>query len=396
MRLNRLFFLSLLCLSTASAARDIDLDRIYIKSSSVPYKKLVSSKIESYKIAGSKFLDDEVVSAEWASGNEIIYVRETKPSNIIYSYNTLSHEKNELARLTGAILYVKTTHGGRFAIIKRLVQDRSIIPEGEITVLNIESKKIFSIKTAYPFQDFTVKPAGESIIYEDTGGILEHDLFSGTKKIMLERTRYSQIISAYEPASCHVSRSGTSFAVISGSGGNYRTVIISGNRTSEFPGITSPSEFCWLTDTIYAYRSGFAGFFGAHLFNTKTKEKRDLVAVSLNTNISCSRYTPLISVLRDQMINIYKADESDIIVTFLEGEDISFSPDNIRFLSMFNKKLFVTNINILKKRIYDLRKNSAEILKLYELSLTQKKDFENDFSEQYVRRKISLYRGAGR
>jgi len=75
----------------------------------------------------------------------------------------------------------------------------------------------------------------------------------------------------------------------------------------------------------------------------------------------------------------------------LEGEDVSFSPDGNRFISLYLKKLFITSMATVKKKNIELAKTAKEISALYRNLLDARGDMANEYSPEYIRKKISIY-----
>ena len=86
-----LFFLFIILLKLS--AKDIDLDKIYIKKNSRFYKRLFNKKIDIYRTINSDFVDSNIIFANWINGNKLIYVKELPAINIIYSYNRKNNQK---------------------------------------------------------------------------------------------------------------------------------------------------------------------------------------------------------------------------------------------------------------------------------------------------------------
>jgi len=70
---------------------------------------------------------------------------------------------------------------------------------------------------------------------------------------------------------------------------------------------------------------------------------------------------------------------------------VSLSPNGNRFISILNGRLFIVTIDCIGKNEILLRRSWAAILATYrELSL-DKRHWENEYSLDYIRRKIRLY-----
>jgi hypothetical protein len=99
----------------------------------------------------------------------------------------------------------------------------------------------------------------------------------------------------------------------------------------------------------------------------------------------------MVSFLQDQIILIYDVRRNTIVNIGLEGEDVFFSPDGSRFISLYLKKLFINNVNMIKRKNMELVKITKQINILYKNLLELKNDWMNEYSPEYIRKKISVY-----
>src|SRR5208337_5305446 len=99
----------------------------------------------------------------------------------------------------------------------------------------------------------------------------------------------------------------------------------------------------------------------------------------------------IVSFLQDQVIQFYDMRRNAVLMIGLEGEDVFFSPDGSRFISLYLKKLFISNLNQIKRKNLELVKNSMQIKELYKILLDSKADWSNEYSPEYLRKKISVY-----
>ncbi len=95
--------------------------------------------------------------------------------------------------------------------------------------------------------------------------------------------------------------------------------------------------------------------------------------------------------LKEQLIQYYKVEARDLIKTGLEGEDIFFSPNGVKFTSLLFKKLFIVNSEALKKKRIELKRSWESILSIYKELKSNKHEFLNEYSLHYINRKIKAY-----
>jgi 5'(3')-deoxyribonucleotidase len=386
----------LLCVSilvsTEGLARDINLDSIYINDKSFLLRKLLEKKLDLYQSVRARFVDRNVIFAYWINGFEVAYIKEFPKMNVVYIYHRNKKKRREIARLPGAITAVKVSPNGKYCVIKRIIMKSNSIPAGDTTQLNLVSKKMKKLEPAFPFIDFSLSPGGNSILYGTRKGIVEHFPESGIKNIILKRTEYVGIVKAGSPTIAYLSPNRKKILVINGSGGLYRSKLLLKNKSRTISGISSGSEIFWIDNRYLVYRGGQIGSFSAILYDTKKGRSRKILSGSLNTNIYFSRYPKIISMLKDQLIQVYSFREQKMIYTGMEGEDIHFSPDGNRFISLFLNKLFITNLTTMTRSSIEKRKVQSQILNIYQDLLTENKDWANRYSKQYIRRKIAVYR----
>jgi len=372
-------------------ARDINLDAIYINTDSRLYERLLESKIDAYREAGSRFVDRDVIFACWGDGFTLLYVKELPLLNIIRSFNRTTGRGAELFRITGTITAFRCTLNGRYLFLKRLVAVRGSIPRGETLVLDVRSKTVKTIESSYPFIDFSLAPGGTSLLYENGKGIVEYLPDTGAARVAIPRSEYAVIATAGAPAIAYLSPNRKKAVVVSGSGGSYRSRIIVPGSAWPLPGVTSASEICWVDNNRLAYRTGESGNYSVRLYDTVTRKSVPIVRNSLNTNLHFSVFPKMISFLQDQIICFHDLRGNESVNTGLEGEDISFSPDGNRFVSLYLKKLFLTSVATIRKKNIEMGKIGQRISSLYRQILGSPGDLANEYSSEYVRKKLSAY-----
>lgn len=379
------------CVLASLYGRDINLDAIYIHADSRHYQNLLEKKIEAYQVAGSQFIDRDVSFACWGDGFTIVYVKELPQLNIVYSFNRTSRLSQELFRITGTVTAARISSNGRYLFLKRLREVENSVPRGETLILDLASKSIRTLATGFPFIDFSVAPGGNSLLFENKDGIAEYSPESGSIRARVKKSEYAGILSPGAPSIAYLSPNGMKILILNGSGGSYRAILIASGTAMAVPGITSATELCWLDNNLLIYRAGGTGSYAVIQYDTTTHKTAHLLTNSLNTNIQLSMIPKIVSFLQDQVIQVYDVRNNEIINTGLEGEDVVFSPDGNRFLSLYLKKLFCTGITTVKKKNIELAKNAKQITILYQTILDSRKDLANDYSSEYVRRKIAVY-----
>lgn len=372
-------------------ARDINLDAIYINQGSTFYSKILEKKLEAYQAAGSEFIDRDVIFAGWGDGNTVLYVKELPQLNIACAYNRITRKSSEIGRIVGTITALKQSAGGSYLFIKRLVEVPGSIPRGETLILNVASKKVSVLNSTYPFIDFSVAPGGNSLLYETGDGIAEFIPEIESRRVTIRRAEYSDIARDGEPVIAHLSPNGKKAVIVSGSGGSYRSKLSVAGVSWTLPDVTSATELYWLDNNQLVYRTGASGNYSVCLYNAVTRQPAILLDNSLNTNIQYSTYPKIITFLKDQVIRVYDVRKKEMINTCLEGEDASFSPDGNRFISLYLKKLFITGITSVKKKNTELTKKAKEIIDLYRGLLENGKELSNEYSGEYLQKKISAY-----
>jgi hypothetical protein len=383
---------ALLIIPVASQARDINLDEIYIKKTSPVLKKLAIEKLETYRKVEAVFVDSNVIFALWIGGNDIIYIKENDQSitNHVFKYRLMDRKYVELCKVSGVITIAKVTQSGRYLILKRLMQGKGLIPQGETVIVNLESGQLKTISSSYAFLDFTVPSEGSSILLEKGKGIVELALDTNLEKELLAKKNYNDIIISPSPSLCYLSPDRQKYLLLNGSGGNYNARLLGRAGSVNINGISSSSEVFWLDNFTLIYRTGFAGNFSVILHNTVNNRIITLLRNSYNTNINFSWNSGIIAFLKEQLIFYYNKSEDKIKETGLEGEDISFAP-NARFVSLMFKKLFLVNSGLLERKHIELKRSWNIILNLYKDLYTRKEDFENEHSRFYIERKMQLY-----
>ena len=383
-----------ICIMTSVFAREINLDELYIKHSSPYLKRLSLLMLDTYEKVDAVFVDRNVIYSAWLSGNYILYIKELsgKNNNAIYMHNIQKKQGEVLKIIPGVITYARVSRDGRYLFFKRLTGEKSEIPYGEICVLHLIDKRFSSFRTKHPFIDFSVNDSDGTMLIESEDGVVRYDPWTGKKTVVMKKNSYSDIATAENPTIGFYSPDESSFLIINGGGGNYRAKIFSRGKSNRLRGITASSELYWIDNFTFVYRSGSAGNYNVMIYNVNSGKKQYLLKYSLNTNITFSQHPRIITFLRDQVIVVYSMKDRQQLTTGLEGEDVAFDPSGRLFTSLKLKRLFIVNIFTLARKQMELRRCWKQILEIYESLKNNSHSFDNEFSEEYIDRKIKLYR----
>jgi len=372
-------------------ARDIDLDAIYISKTSPSYKTLFQKKLNAYQYAGSRFISRNVAFAGWATYSEIVYIVERGKANIIMLYDKLKDRKYELLRIRGTINSVKMSPNGQHMYVKRMIFKGYDFPKGEIVIINIRKKTKKIIKSSHLFVDFSLSPAGHSLLYENLFGIIEHFPESDISRIVGWKWSYASIKRNSSPVIMFFSPDKRKKIIISGSGGSYKAKLFQKGSISFINGITSSEEIHWITNNRIVFRKGYTGNYWAYEYNVLTNTGRRISPYSMNTNIHYSYLSKYLTCLDEQLIQFYNIKDRKRFLTGLEGEDVCFAPTGNYFISLLYKRLFLTNILTLKRNSYKMHKNAKSIHSFYQSLLHKKAHHENNYSPRYISKKIESY-----
>lgn len=388
------FFLFLLSLSGVSYSRDIDLDSIYISDTSSVYSNIISEKYKAYSDAGARAIAPRTIFARWISGSEILYIKEFRSLNIIYRINLTTSEVSEIKRISGTVSFAELGRAGRLLYLKLLTEGRSLIPSSYLVIVNTVTGRTFTRRANNPFQDFTLSPSSGDLIYESRKGISSADISAGTVHLILPLKRYSAIRRGSDFTLARISPNRKHFLLLNGSGGSYRALCTNQGHDIFITGISSLAETRWLNSDSIIYRSGTPGNYGIYIYRISSGKKLKLYSGSLNTNLCLSPAAGKASYLDNQLIRIYDISSSVSAETGLEGEDVFFSPDGSRFLSLFHGTLFVTH----QRRLFGIRQQSSirkKARRLIYLYTQAGKDLSiqtSGYSSSYIIKKISAYR----
>jgi hypothetical protein len=98
------------------------------------------------------------------------------------------------------------------------------------------------------------------------------------------------------------------------------------------------------------------------------------------------------SFLDHQLINLYNIQRNSITYTGLEGEDVYFSPNGVHFTSLLYRKLYISRADNTTKYREEILSNANSIIAIYTQILNNKSYWQNDFTPEYCKKKITAYR----
>ncbi len=378
-------------------ARDINLDEIYINNKQGNLARLLSLKHKAYQILKSTPVDDNVIYSGWVSGNRLVYVKEymNAGTNEIYEYYPASRIRKRIASIRGAIVHTKCALNGKCLYLK-MIHLRGNSISGEIVAINLHNNAITRKRSTDPLLDFTISYHGDFLYYENAEGIIEFSPDDGYERLFLHEQKYRSGMSRNNATLALVSPLKNKVLLVNGSGGTYSAIVIDGNRERVLDGITSVSELWWLDNSRVVFRGGGLANYQMIVFDTDTGRQYIKSEKSLNTNISFSPFDRYLVYNLDGLISFYFHRFETTIVYPLEGEDVFFSPDGASFVSLYQKRLYLSRYSSLQDNQIELKRNAAEILSLYRRIQLSKENLLNDYSDDYIDRKISIYEKVSR
>ena len=389
----KVFYLILLLfvINVPLLSRDIDLDSVYLEKSSSLYREITSVKEKLYGRISSLYIDSNVIFAQWYTGDEIVYIKEFPQLNIVYKYNRNSREREEIIRFSGNVTYADLNRTGNIIYAKILFFDDNGDAKSESILINISSREMTKKRSKYLFIDYTMHPTEDSVINESKEGIIKTSLISFDSKLIIPRNKYDDIASGSDPVLAYISHDEKKTAIITGSGGSYKTKIITDQGNQILNGVSSCSEFKWIDNNRFVYMSGGGGNYYVKVYDVTTKKSKELVSATLNPDINFSDKPAIITALENQIITVIPRDLNSRVETGLEGEESYFSPDGRRFTSIYLGKLYVSSLNMIEKYRLDIRRSAEELIRLYEKAADMKSIWISDYSREYINKKIKQY-----
>lgn len=374
-------------------ARDINLDEIYFKSSSPYQTKLLLGKLDAWFAVGARLVDRNVIFSGWMSGAELAYVKEEPGlgENLVCTYHVQSKRSAVAARVKGDVMYARVTPNGRHLVIKRLIRKGDIVPEGEIVIVALPGGAQTILSRPNPLLDHTISPDGNSLLLESREGIEEYRIPGGSKRLVLARPACAAGVTQSSPTLAFPSPDRTMWVLLNGGGGTYRACLSGNGASREIRGITSCAEFWWLGKTAFAYRGGSAGDYSVVVHRVRDNSERTIGGGSLNTSIGYSPHAGILSWLRDGCIMLYYPSSGRHVATGLEGEDVDFNPSGSSFTALIGHRLFLADMDSLRRKGIELKRAMVRVLSYYEELSRLPEERSNEFTPEYLGRKIRLY-----
>lgn len=383
--------LILLLLNVPLLSRDIDLDAIYLNSGSRIYTDIVTAKEKLYTDISSLFIDSNVIYSVWGSGEDILYIKEFSGINIVYLYSKSNLNRRELGRFPGTVTAAVHNTRGNMVTFKIIYYNDDAVAESRNIHVDIASGRILEEESKSLFLDFSVYPSTRGIVKQNKDGIFRRDPFTGISSKILSSDTYSDMQCQGEPVIAYISPDDKSRLLVCGSGGSYSARLIQGSSRREISGVVSSGDIRWISSSRFIYRGGGGGDYSVRVFDINRGESFSIISGTMNTDIHFSERAGLITCLDNQMINVFSSDLRTRIETGIEGEETSFSPDGRKLISIYQGKLYVTSLTMIEKYQIEIRRNAKTLLSLYKKASDSKGDWENDFTPEYLDKKISQY-----
>ena len=388
--MKKIFLVTALLLANVPLVpRDIDLDRIYINPQNAIYLQLTQAKEKIYTEISSLAVDTRVIYAEWADGGTIVYIREYNAVNIVLAYNRNKGQKSELARFNGTVTS-SSLNSSRDALVVKTLEYSESGPSAVIWFISLRGGSAVKHSSPYYFLDYTMIPGSDSILIHGRNGLVRMNPTGDVKEVMVPHSRYIEIESG-DPVLSFISPDSKRSLIITGKGGSYIARLLSGSSSSDIPGIVSPADLCWISNSKFAYSGGGAGEYSVNVYDSSARKKAVIVSGTLNPDINFSREAGMLTCLDNQMIIFFSGNDLKRKDTGIEGEEVYFSPDGRKFTSIYRGRLYVTSLNMLQKNRLAVRRNAETISSIYKSALKERGSWENDYSKTYIEKKIRLY-----
>jgi hypothetical protein len=371
-------------------SRDIDLDRIYINSSSSLYRHITASKEKLYSEIFSIQADTGVIFADWTDTGKLLYIKEAGSLNILYEYSRESGKKRELYRFRGNVTSAMLSPAGHLLAVKILFYS-SARPVSQNIYINTSTGSVKKENSRAMFRDMTFYPGSDSILKNREDGIYRFSPFSGSSERIIQERIYKDMADYGQIITAHLSPDKTKKVILSGGGGSYKARLFTDSGAFNISGVSSNLDLLWIDNRRFAFRSGTAGNYSVKLYNADSGKAQTLLNGTLNPDIHYSHEAKILTFLDNQVINIFYADNGRKIHTGLEGEVVYFSPDSSRFSSIYSGRLWITNVNMLLRRGLEIRRRARETAALYQEALKSREIHENSYSAEYIKLKIKLY-----
>ncbi len=387
LKTQSLFFFIFLFILPASG-RDIDLDRIYLNKSYPFYHQLLNYRLEAYRRSGARFIDRNTIFVHWLNADQLIYLKEFPSTTVIYRYNLKDSSRREIGRLAGTVTTSPLTPNGRFLACKILYLSRNSLPYQKLCVVNCNTGKILYRPSNFPFKDYSHSPSGSGIILEGERGFLQFYPSAGINRLLLPRKKYISQLATRDPRILLLSPDRLKKLIVAGSGGSYRSLLLSDRGIKKISDISSSRETFWLNNEEIIYRSGYSGHYSVKVKNIINDKIITLIKNTLNSGISVSHETGLVSFLDNQVITLYTSQKGLTVRTGLEGDDICFNPSASRFAALLYGKCFIVRHTTLLRRLPAVK---SQVKRLYRKLQHLNKYHINSYSTEYCRKKVQSY-----
>ncbi len=383
-------FLTLLIILAACPvlwARDIDVDRIYLDSTSLPYKIITRLKERSFSILNADTIDENTVFSAWPDRDTLIYIKETGDENRVYSYSLKTRKKENLLFFKGALTFAEFSEQDSTLFIKSF---NPLNLDGKIIIYQLNSAVKREINTTTCFRDFTILDGQKKILLSQNEKILIYDYNNNTYT-----PAYSKISGNYllpHPLALFPSPDGRQILAVSGEGGSYSSMLFEGERGRTVTSIKSNLDIKWIDNRRFIARSGSPGNYSVIIHDSKNNSEKKILSGTLNPSISVSPAAGMITFLKDQILNIYSIREGKITDSLFECEDAYFSPDRKNMSALYLGKLYLIKYHQISQNSFSLRRNTCRIHDEYEKIKKSDAVFTNSYSGKYVERKSELYK----
>ncbi len=391
----RRFLLSciiLLIINVPLISRDIDLDGIYLNKTSGLYSRICETKKSLYDKIASEKIESSVIFSQWLTGSRIIYIKEIKNLNLICIRDLRRRSRRVIARLNGTVSSSILSDSGRTLALKMLYSSESYYPRAMNVYIDTVEGKITTEDSSNMFRDKSFMPGRDLIIRDAGNRLISYNPFKKKITTAVTSREYRIISKKNSPVIALFSPNRDRKILISGSGGSYNTLLMKGTKRTRLEGVTSCSDIGWVDNARFMYRSGGPGYYSVNIYDAALKKIRPLLKGTMNPDINISRHAGIVTFLDNQIINIYYPSAGRTTHTGLEGEEAYFSPDGTRFTSLYLGDLYITKLNGLLRGSTDIRRKASLLLELYQEARSNSSIWENDYSKQYIKRKVLQYR----
>lgn len=377
--------------TTSLHAKGIALDSIYISRTSPVYTRLLHARLDSYSAVSAAYADKSIISAEWITGNDIVYIKELDSGlNMVYRYSIHSRKKRSIFRFRGTLIAERILQKAGFMVIKYF--DASHPPRVKTILLDCNSGKAAHLPLGKPSIDFTVTPGGSALLFYSGNGIYSMDTSIRTHHLKIPAATLRRYTSGGNPVLLFQSPAGNNSLFLDGEAGSYRGIIKTGHKTTVIKDITSSTELFWTDNNSILYRNGGPGSYNVVLHEINTGRSRYLLKGSIDTCITYQHDAQTAAFCRDQMLYLFDTTTGDTSFTGLETDEARIAPGGQYLSSLLYGKLFILNRNQLLKKQVILGRYWKKLLSLYTYAGKKKEWHKNGYSSRYIARRKNIYR----